>query len=116
MAWTQIDKIINDANANLNMIPMLLGGVFKEAGNSSPAFIPAKSKWMNKDLKKHAENLWGKDYNSNSFPINTLNLMRGAIAAKQMNIFDKYSEAIFYWNMGKRCKFRRYPYTSRLFK
>ena len=36
------------------------------------------------------------DYNSNSFfPINTLNLMRGAIAAKQMNIFDKYSEAIF---------------------
>ena len=24
LAWTQIDKIINDANANLNMIPMLL--------------------------------------------------------------------------------------------
>ena len=95
LAWTQIDKIINDANANLNMIPMLLGGVFKETGNSSPAFIPAKSKWMNKDLKKHAE-IYGVDYNSNSFfPINTLNLMRGAIAAKQMNIFDKYSEAIF---------------------
>ena len=50
---------------------------------------------MNKDLKKHAE-IYGVDYNSNSFfPINTLNLMRGAIAAKQMNIFDKYSEAIF---------------------
>ena len=95
LAWTQIDKIINDANANLNMIPMLLGGVFKETGNSSPAFIPTKSKWMNKDLKKHAE-IYGVDYNSNSFfPINTLNLMRGAIAAKQMNIFDKYSEAIF---------------------
>ena len=95
LAWTQIEKIINDANANLNMIPMLLGGVFKETGNSSPAFIPAKSKWMNKDLKKHAE-IYGVDFNSNSFfPINTLNLMRGAIAAKQMNIFDKYSEAIF---------------------
>ena len=95
LAWTQIDKIINDANANLNMIPMLLGGVFKETGNSSPAFIPAKSKWMNKDLKKHAE-IYGVEYNSNSFfPINTLNLMRGAIAAKKMNIFDKYSEAIF---------------------
>ena len=95
LAWTQIENIINDANANLNMIPMLLGGVFKETGNSSPAFIPAKSKWMNKDLKKHAE-IYGVDFNSNSFfPINTLNLMRGAIAAKQMNIFDKYSEAIF---------------------
>ena len=95
LAWTQIDKIINDANANLNMIPMLLGGAFKETGNSSPAVIPAKSKWMNKDLKKHAE-IYGVEYNSNSFfPINTLNLMRGAIAAEKMNIFDKYSEAIF---------------------
>ena len=95
LAWTQIDKIINDGNAKLNMIPMLLGGVFKETGNSSPAFIPAKSKWMGKDLKKHAE-IYGVEYNSNSFfPINTLNLMRGAIAAKKMNIFEKYSEAIF---------------------
>ena len=95
LAWTQIDKIIHDANAELNMIPMLLGGVFKETGNSSPAFIPAKSKWMNKDLKKHAE-IYRVDYNSNSFfPINTLNLMRGAIAAKKMNIFEKYSDAIF---------------------
>lgn len=95
LAWTQIDKIISDANAKLNMIPMLLGGVFKETGNSSPAFIPAKSKWMGKDLKKHAE-IYGVDYNSNSFfPINTLNLMRGAIAAKKMNIFEKYSEAVF---------------------
>jgi 2-hydroxychromene-2-carboxylate isomerase len=95
LAWTQIYKIINDASANLNMIPMLLGGVFKETGNSSPAFIPAKSKWMSKDLKKHAE-IYGVNFNSNSFfPINTLNLMRGAIAAKKMNIFEKYSEAIF---------------------
>ena len=95
LAWTQIDKIINDGKAKLNMIPMLLWGVFKETGNSSPAFIPAKSKWMGKDLKKHAD-LYGVEYNSNSFfPINTLNLMRGAIAAKKMNIFEKYSEAIF---------------------
>ena len=95
LAWTQIDKIINDENAKLNMIPMLLGGVFKETGNSSPAFIPAKSKWMGKDLRKHAE-LYGVEYNSNSFfPINTLNLMRGAIASKKMNIFQQYSEAIF---------------------
>ena len=95
LAWTQIDNIINEANAKLNMIPMLLGGVFKETGNASPASVPAKSKWMNGDLRKHAE-IYGVEYNSNSFfPINTLNLMRGAIAAKKMNIFEKYSEAIF---------------------
>ena len=47
------------------------------------------------DLKKHAD-LYNVEFNSNSFfPINTLNLMRGAIAAKKMDIFENYSEAIF---------------------
>ena len=95
LAWTQINNIIEEANATLTMIPMLLGGVFKETGNVSPATVPAKGKWMNHDLKKHAE-LYNVEFNSNSFfPINTLNLMRGAIAAQNMDIFQKYSEAIF---------------------
>jgi 2-hydroxychromene-2-carboxylate isomerase len=42
LAWTQINSIIEDANASLNMVPVLLGGVFKETGNASPASIPAK--------------------------------------------------------------------------
>ena len=95
LAWTQMDSIIQETNANINMIPMLLGGVFKETGNVSPATIPAKGKWMMEDLKKHAD-LYNVEFNSNSFfPINTLNLMRGAIAAKKMDIFENYSEAIF---------------------
>ena len=95
LAWTQINNIIEETNATLTMIPMLLGGVFKETGNVSPATVPAKGKWMNNDLKKHAE-LYNVEFNSNSFfPINTLNLMRGAIAAQNMDIFQKYSEAIF---------------------
>ena len=95
LAWTQINNIIEEANATLTMIPMLLGGVFKATGNVSPATVPAKGKWMNNDLKKHAE-LYNVEFNSNSFfPINTLNLMRGAIAAQNMDIFQKYSEAIF---------------------
>jgi 2-hydroxychromene-2-carboxylate isomerase len=95
LAWTQMDSIIQETNANINMIPMLLGGVFKETGNVSPVTIPAKGKWMMEDLKKHAD-LYNVEFNSNSFfPINTLNLMRGAIAAKKMDIFENYSEAIF---------------------
>ena len=54
LAWTQMNSIIQETNANINMIPMLLGGVFKETGNASPATIPAKGKWMMADLKKHA--------------------------------------------------------------
>jgi 2-hydroxychromene-2-carboxylate isomerase len=95
LAWTQINSIIEEANATLNMVPILLGGIFKETGNASPASVPAKGKWMFNDLKKHAK-LYNVEFNSNSFfPINTLNIMRGAIAAKSMNIFQEYSEAIF---------------------
>ena len=95
LAWTQINSIIEEANATLNMVPILLGGVFKETGNTSPASVPAKGKWMSNDLKKHAK-IYNVEFNSNSFfPINTLNIMRGAIAAKSMNIFQEYSEAIF---------------------
>ena len=95
LAWTQIYKIVEEADANLNMIPMLLGGVFKETGNASPATVPAKSKWMGADLRMYAKN-YNVEFNSNSFfPINTLNLMRGAIAAQKLDIFEKYSETIF---------------------
>ena len=66
LAWTQINNIIEEANATLTMIPMLLGGVFKETCNVSPATVPAKGKWMNNDLKKHAE-LYNVEFNSNSF-------------------------------------------------
>jgi len=95
LAWTQIFKITNDAGASVKMIPMLLGGVFKETGNASPATVPAKGKWMNADLKMHAEE-YNVEFNSSSFfPINSLNLMRGAIAAQKMDVFDKYTNAIF---------------------
>ena len=95
LAWTQINRIIEEANASLNMVPILLGGVFKETGNVSPGSVPAKGKWMNKDLIKHSK-LYNVEFNLNSFfPINTLNLMRGAIAAKEMDIFKEYSQAIF---------------------
>ena len=84
LAWTQIYKITKEADASLNMIPMLLGGVFKETGNASPATVPAKSKWMGSDLRMYAAN-YNVEFNSNSFfPINTLNLMRGAIAAQKL--------------------------------
>ena len=95
LAWTQIYKITKEADASLNMIPMLLGGVFKETGNASPATVPAKSKWMGSDLRMYAAK-YNVEFNSNSFfPINTLNLMRGAIAAQKLNVFEDYSKAIF---------------------
>ena len=95
LAWTQLPKIAEENNANLIMIPMLLGGVFKATGNNSPATIASKGKWMNKDLKRHAD-MYGVEFVLNEFfPINTLYIMRGALAAKKLEIFYKYVEGIY---------------------
>ena len=68
--------------ATLVYRPMLLGGVFKATGNQSPIEIPAKGAWMMTDLPRFATR-YGVPYVRNPhFPINTLNLMRGAVAAE----------------------------------
>ena len=95
LAWTQLPKIAEENNANLIMIPMLLGGVFKATGNNSPATIASKGKWMNKDLKRHADMYGVKFVLNEFFPINTLYLMRGALAANKLDIFHKYIEGIY---------------------
>ena len=80
-------------------VPVLLGGIFKSTNNVSPIesfkTVPAKGKYDDLDtarfVKKHDIAF---NFNSN-FPINTLNLMRGAIFAQQNGIFDKYVEVVF---------------------
>ena len=80
-------------------VPVLLGGIFKSTNNVSPieSFkpVPAKGKYDDLDtarfVKKHDIAF---NFNSN-FPINTLNLMRGAIFAQENGIFDKYVEVVF---------------------
>ena len=95
LAWTQLPKIVESSNANMDLIPMLLGGVFKAVGNTPPGSVPAKGRWMSNDLKMHAK-MYGVKFQFNDFfPINTLYLMRGALAAKNLDFFEKYVEAIF---------------------
>jgi 2-hydroxychromene-2-carboxylate isomerase len=89
LASTQIQKIASEAGATLTYRPMLLGGVFKATGNASPVSVPAKGKWMFSDM-----NLWAKRYGVSLrmnpyFPINTLPLMRGAVAM-QMRMPEKF--------------------------
>jgi 2-hydroxychromene-2-carboxylate isomerase len=96
LASTQIQKLASDVGATLVYRPMLLGGVFKATGNSSPVTVPAKGKWMFSDMS-----LWAKRYGvtlkmNPFFPINTLPLMRGA-TAMQMRMpekFDAYLSAV----------------------
>lgn len=80
LASTQLPKIAAECGARLVWRPMLLGGVFKATGNSSPANLPAKARWMTEDLGRWARR-YGVPFSFNPhFPVNTLTLMRGATA------------------------------------
>jgi len=95
LAYTQLPAIAQRTGAQIVYRPMLLGGVFKATGNRSPVEIAAKGVWMMADLQRYATR-YGVPYVRNPhFPINTLNLMRGAVAAEIDGRLVPYSDAIF---------------------
>ncbi len=103
LAATQLPSIVDSVGATIDWRPMLLGGVFKSTGNQSPAVIAAKATYMNDDLQRFA-NRYGVPFNWNPhFPINTLSLMRGAVAYQDDDVASStYRDAIFtaIWALG----------------
>lgn len=82
LAWTQLPALCAQAGAELVCRPMLLGAVFQATGNTSPAAVPAKSRYMDADMARFARR-YGVPFTMNPhFPINTLTLMRAAAGAQ----------------------------------
>ncbi|KAA1171311.1 2-hydroxychromene-2-carboxylate isomerase [Marinobacter salinexigens] len=95
LAWTQLKGLTERTGADICWKPMLLGGVFKATGNSSPATIPAKSVYNRMDMARFASR-YNVPLNFNPhFPVNTLYLMRGMVACLGTPHFDNYLQAIF---------------------
>ena len=104
LAYKRLGQLAAQYSLELNYRPMLLGGVFKASGNASPITIPAKGHYMMvHDLPRFAKR-YGVAMNPNPhFPINTLNLMRGAIAAERLGCFNAFVDAVYdaVWVQGK---------------
>ena len=98
LAHTQLPRIARETSAQLIYKPMLLGGVFKATGNASPVSVPAKGRWMNRDIARWAAR-YGVPFAFNPhFPINTLTLMRGAVGLQMRQppeAFARYVDAVF---------------------
>ncbi|MCE9521970.1 MAG: 2-hydroxychromene-2-carboxylate isomerase [Alphaproteobacteria bacterium] len=95
LAYKQLPKIASRHGARILWTPILLGAVFKATGNASPAMIPLKARYMNADLARFARR-YGVVLNFNThFPVNTLPLMRGAVAYQSTDQFDLYVNAMF---------------------
>tara|TARA_Y100000385_G_scaffold81349_1_gene83230 strand:- start:3028 stop:3633 length:606 start_codon:yes stop_codon:yes gene_type:complete len=102
-----IPEIENRTGISFNYVPCLLGGIFKITNNQAPmmAFngITNKLEYQNIEIQRFIQKHDLKNFTMNSFfPVMTLQLQRGAIAAKSLNIFDDYIEAIFkgMWEMS----------------
>lgn len=95
LAHCRLRQLRAQYDFDLQYRPMLLGGVFKATGNTSPVAIPAKGTYMlEQDLPRFARR-YGVPLNFNPhFPVNTLYLMRGAIAAQREGCFDAYIDAV----------------------
>jgi 2-hydroxychromene-2-carboxylate isomerase len=97
LAWTQLPALEAATGAKAVFKPMLLGGVFQAAGNQSPVSVPAKGRYIFEDFTRFARR-YGVPFNRNPyFPINTLLLMRGAIALQMKGDarFMDYCRAMF---------------------
>ena len=80
--------------------PILLGGVFKLTNNRSPAEayagIKNKPEYQKLETDRFLRQHGITRYQFNPFfPVNTLMIMRGAVAAQTLGIFERYVDEVF---------------------
>jgi 2-hydroxychromene-2-carboxylate isomerase len=90
-------------------VPILLGGIFKATNNKSPAEslagIKNKGEFHALETERFVKRFHVRPYTSNPFfPVNTLHLMRAAVAAQFEGAFEKYVDAAFHhmWEEPKK--------------
>ena len=96
-----IPAIEKRTGAKFEYVPILLGGIFKATNNKSPAEALAgvknKREFHALETARFVKRFGVKPYTWNPhFPVNTLNLMRAAVAAQMDGVFEEYVEAAFH--------------------
>ncbi len=96
-----IPAIEKRTGVKFEYVPVLLGGIFKATNNKSPAEtlagIKNKREFHALETERFVKRFGVKPYVMNPFfPVNTLNLMRAAVAAQLEGVFEKYVEAAFH--------------------
>ena len=81
-------------------VPVLLGGVFKATNNVSPMVslqgIKNKPAYQRLETERFVRQHGITEYRANPhFPVNTLQIMRGAVFAERENLLADYVNAVF---------------------
>jgi 2-hydroxychromene-2-carboxylate isomerase len=96
-----IPAIEQRIGVRFDYVPILLGGIFKATNNKSPAEtlagIKNKPEFQAIETERFIRRFQVKSYNWNPFfPVNTLNLMRAAVAAQIEGGYEAYVDATFH--------------------
>ncbi|MET0273978.1 MAG: 2-hydroxychromene-2-carboxylate isomerase [Phenylobacterium sp.] len=104
-----LPEVAARAGVQVRLIPCLLGGIFKATNNQAPtvAFGQVKGKLayeqleMQRFVAKHG--LTAFRFNPH-FPVNTLLIMRGLIAAQRAGVADRYLDVVLraMWEDGEK--------------
>jgi 2-hydroxychromene-2-carboxylate isomerase len=104
-----IPEIERRTGVTFDYVPVLLGGIFKATGNVSPAEslrgIKNKREFMMVEMARFIRRHNITTFRQNPFfPVNTLMLMRGAVAAQFEGVFEPYVRAGFHhmWEEPKK--------------
>jgi 2-hydroxychromene-2-carboxylate isomerase len=108
LAHRVIPEIERRTGVKFDYVPVLLGGVFKLTGNRSPAEalagIKNKPEYERLETERFLQRHGITNFRRNPFfPVNTLTLMRGAIAAQRLGVFERYVVEM-YRNMWSELK------------
>jgi len=95
-----IPEIEKRTGAKFEYVPVLLGGVFKMTNNRSPAQslvgIRNKPEYERLEMARFIKRHGITRFQSNPFfPVNTLMMMRGAIAARSLGVFERYVDEMY---------------------
>jgi 2-hydroxychromene-2-carboxylate isomerase len=109
LAWKVLPGIAARSNAQVNLIPCLLGGLFKLTKNQAPmtAFgnVKGKLEYERLETQRFIAKHGLRDFRFNPhFPVNTLLIMRGLLAARRANVGEVYFDAVLkaMWEEGQK--------------
>ena len=100
LAHLVVPEIEQRTGTKFQYVPILLGGVFKMTNNSSPAEKMASIKnrlpYEQLEMRRFIRRYGIKTFTWNPFfPVNTLLVMRGAIAAQLAGVFERFVDEVF---------------------
>src|SRR3979490_2649131 len=109
LAELVLSQIERRTGAKFEYVPVLLGGIYKSTNNMSPAEslrgIRNKPKYQALETRRFIRRHNITKFRQNPFfPVNTLMLMRGAVAARFEGVFDPYFRAAYHhmWEEPKK--------------